>query len=219
MSNLTKIVLFGSQGSLSPFSSRCALTAAKDAKSSSAAAILLSKCHAAFLKDSQGLVEAGSEVSWNKYDIFTSPQQLLAPDAAYHQDPIIQGTTLCLHQLLRYLSHLEDTGSNVESSIHKIWETAGLCSGILPAAVVASSASVANFIEFGVGAFRLAFWASYRSALYCQKLLRSGWKDIPWSLVIIGLNKDQILAKLQGFHSQVWILLNVSEILLIHTLV
>ena len=203
MSELGKIILFGGQGSLNQFSSRSALTAANDTKSSPAAAILFSKCHAALLEDLQDLSSGGAEVSWNGYDVFTSPQQLLAPDAAYHQDPIIQGTTLCLHQLLRYLANLEDSGSNVESSFCNVRETTGLCSGILPAAVVASSASVGKFIEFGLGAFRLAFWASYRSALYCQKLLKSGGKEIPWSLVIIGLNKDQILAKIQEFHSQV----------------
>ncbi len=203
MSDIKRVILFGGQGSSSLFSSQGALAATNDVKSSVAAAILLSKCHAAFLEEVQGLGIARSEVFGDECDFFNSPEKLLAPDATYHDNPIIQGTTICLYQLLRYLANVRGSELEFKSAFQKILETAGFCSGILPAAVVASSRTVQEYVDFGVEAFRLAFWTGYRSTLYCQKILGRRWKELPWSLVVMGLNEDQMLAKVEDFHNQV----------------
>ncbi|KAF6241145.1 hypothetical protein HO173_000939 [Letharia columbiana] len=65
-----------------------------------------------------------------------------------------------------------------EPAFGQIVETAGFCSGILTAAVVASSPSVLESIDHGVDAFRLAFWTGFQSAVYCERLLGRSWKII-----------------------------------------
>ena len=171
MANVHRLPLFGGQGSLSDlFCPQGTSAAVHDSKSCPAAAILLSKCHAAFLEDVQTLGAAKSTFFGNGYNLLLSPEKLLAPDVEYHDNPIIQGTTICLHQLLRYLSNLEECGLEYESAFEQIIETAVFCSGLLPAAVVASSSSVQDFINHGVEAFRLAFWTGFQSAVYCERL-------------------------------------------------
>ena len=204
MANVSKLLLFGGQGSLKDlFCPKGTSTAIHDSKSCPSAAILLSKCHAVFLEDVQTLGTAKSTLFGADYNLLLSPEKLLAPDVAYHDNPIIQGTTICLHQLLRYLSNLEDCGLEYESAFEQIVETAGFCSGLLPAAVVASSPSLQDFITHGVEAFRLAFWTGFQSAVYCERLQGRFWKDHPWSLVVFGLGRDQMSSQLREFKDQV----------------
>lgn len=204
MANVNTLLLFGGQGSLKDlFCPQGTSTAINDAKSCPAAAILLSKCHAVFLEDVQTLGAAKSTLFGHESDLLFSPEKLLAPDVAYHDNPIIQGTVICLHQLLRYLANLEEYGLVYESAFGQVAETAGFCSGILPAAVVASSPSTQEFINHGVEAFRLAFWTGFQSAVYCERLLGRSWKDHPWSLVVFGLSKDQMSSQLRQFRNQV----------------
>ena len=203
MANVYRLLLFGGQGSLKDlFCPKGTSTAIHDSKSCPAAAILLSKCHAAFLEDVQTLGTTKSTLFGTDCNLLFSPEKLLAPDVAYHDNPIIQGTTICLHQLLRYLSNLEERELEYEFAFDQIVETAGFCSGLLPAAVVASSHSLQEFINHGVEAFRLAFWTGFQSAVYCERLLGCSWKDHPWSLVVLGLGKDQMLSQLREFKNQ-----------------
>lgn len=203
MNSPKKIILFGGQGSLHLFSSQSAFTAAADAKSSTAAAILLSRCHAVFLEDLHAIGATKSKVFGNYSKLFVTPESLLSPDASFHDNPIIQGTTIALQQLLRYLQHATESASSYETLWDEIQEVAGFCSGVLPAAVVCVSRSVEEFIEHAVEAFRLALWTGYRSAVYCEQLLGRQWKDLPWSMVIYGLDRDEVSARLEDFKKQV----------------
>ena len=203
MSNPRKVVLFGGQGSQHLFSPQSASTAIADARSSSAAAILLSRCHAVFLEDLRTIGSAKSKVFGDHSKLFVSPESLLCPDATFHDSPIIQSTTIALQQLLRYLSYATQSASSYADLWDQIQEAAGFCSGILPAAVVCASSSVEDYIEHAVQVFRLALWTGYRSAVYCEQLLGRPWKDLPWSLVTFGLDKDEVSARLENFKNQV----------------
>lgn len=203
MNNPKKVILFGGQGSQHLFSQQNASTAASDAKSSAAAAILLSKCHAAFLEDLHAIGVTKSRAFGNHAKHFVTPESLLSPEPLFHDNPVLQGTTIALQQLLRYLSYATETPSSYESLWNDIQEAAGFCSGILPAAVVCASHSVEEYIEHAVEAFRLAMWTGFRSAVHCEQLLGRQWKDLPWSMVTYGLDKDEILARLEGFRKQV----------------
>lgn len=217
MANVNRILVFGGQGSFKDlFSPQGTSTAIRDAKSCPAAAILLSKCHALFLQDVQTLGTAKSTLFGHESDLFFTPEKLLAPDSAHHDNPIIQGTTLCLHQLLRYLSNLVEIGLEYESAFEQIVETAGFCSGILPAAVVASSPSLQEFLTHGVDAFRVAFWTGFHSASYCERLIGRYWKDHPWSLVVFGLGKLPMLSELSKFRDQVGVLNHAIEKIYLH---
>lgn len=203
MSKARKVILFGGQGSQHLFSPQNAFTAAADAKSSAAAAILLSRCHAVFLEDLYSIEVTGSEIFNGLSKHFISPESLLCPGPAFHDNPVIQGTTIALYQLLRYLSYSNGSPSSYDILWDEIQEAAGFCSGILAAAVVCTSSSVEKFIRHGVEAFRLALWTSFRSSVYCEQLLGRPWKDLPWSLVIYGLDKDKVAARLKDFRKQV----------------
>ncbi len=200
MDGVKNVVLFGGQGSPSLFSPHTASIASHDAQSSSAATILLSRCHAAFLEEVFNIGSAPTEIFGSEEDFFSRPAKLLAPDPVYHDNPIIQGTTICLYQLLRYISSVSSFPSvDLDSYLQQTCETAGFCSGILTASVVSSSKTIQQFIDFGVEAFRLAFWVGYRSSLYCQKVLGCRWKQLSWSLVVLGVDRKQMLAMLEEF--------------------
>lgn len=203
MSSVGRVIIFGGQGSATLLSRQTASTAAGDARSSPKAAIPLSRCHAAFLEEVQSIGDGRRAVFQDQTDFFLSPEDLLAPKSSYHNNGIVQSVTLCLYQLLRYLSVFERSSTSYRSALNSVLETAGFCSGMLPAVVVASSRMVQEFIDFSVEAFRLAFWIGYRSTLYCQKVPGMQWKDIPWSLVVTGLDRDQLSKELDGFREQV----------------
>lgn len=203
MSNPRKVILFGGQGSQHLFSPQAALTAATDAKSSAAAAILLSRCHAIFLEDLHSIETSGSKIFGGQSKHFVSPESLLCPDTAFHDNPIIQSTTIALHQLLRYLAVANESTSSYSALWAQIQEVAGFCSGVLPATVVCASESVEEFIQNAAEAFRLALWTAYRSAAYCEQLLGRSWKDLPWSLIMYGLDQDEVAARLEIFKEQV----------------
>lgn len=211
MTRIRRVILFGGQGSPSLFSQHTVSTATDDARSSPAAAILVSRCHAAFLEDVLSLGTARAQVFGDETDFFTSPEKLLAPGAVYHDNPIIQSTTICLYQLLRYISSLTQARLDIESASRQTLEIAGFCSGLLPATVVALSNSVEEYIDFGVKVFHVAFWTGYRVTLHGQKTAGHQWKDFPWSLVVTGLNKDQMQEELEKFRYQVRRPINVNK--------
>lgn len=203
MSEIRRVVLFGGQGSPTLFSPQAAATAIEDAQSSSTAAILLSKCHAAFLEEVYSLGSRRKQVFPDQIHTFHSVEKFLAPELAFRDNGIIQGTTICLYQLLSYISSLERRQKSVDSAFQETLETSGICSGLLPAIVVASSRTTEEFIELGVEAFRLAFWIGYRSSLYCQTIPGHHDKELPWLLVVVGLNEGQIIEELKNFNNQV----------------
>ncbi|KAI9884338.1 MAG: Type I Iterative PKS [Watsoniomyces obsoletus] len=202
MGSARRIVLFGGQGSSSLFSPPAAATASLDAHSSPVAAELLSKCHAALLSELQVLTEDPLKIIEGLVEDFITPEKLLAPGSAHRENPIIQGTTICLYQLLRYLAEVQGNEAGVEHVFPELLEVTGFCSGLLPATVVASSRTAREFIEFGVAAYRLSFWIGYRSSSYCQDLLGRRWKDLPWSLVLTGIDRSQVSQALDTFHNK-----------------
>ena len=198
-----RVVLFGGQGSSSIFSAATAHRAEDDAHQSAAGALLLSKCHAAFLEDCLSLdVESRKSLDINLAD-FHNLKDLLIPQPTLHSNPIIQATTICLYQLLHYLAEIDRLGMNPKSLSDQVLETTGICSGLLPATVVATSKNVESFISFGVAAFRLAFWIALRSARYGYTIEEVSNGRSPWSLVVIGLSPSEVREKLRIFEEQV----------------
>jgi hypothetical protein len=160
------LVLFGGQGSPSIFSPSTAATAEEDARSASAGSILLSRCHAAFLQEMASLDARAQHLLAIDPSLFSSPRDLLAPVAQYHTHAVLHATTLYLCQLLHYLAETERVEGLFEDSFDRLRETAGFSSGLLPAAVVARSRSLDDFLISGVEGFRLAFWIACRSRFW-----------------------------------------------------
>ena len=153
-----RVVLFGGQGSQSLFSPLSAKLTEQVTNSSAAAAILLSRCHAAFLEDISSLYTTVRKTSGIDPIHFHNSKDIITPREQYHTHGVIQATTICLYQLLHYLAEAERLNASFSSTFCRLLETTGFCSGMIPAIVVASSKTEEEFQRFGVEAFRLAFW-------------------------------------------------------------
>ena len=203
MTSSHRVILFGGQGSSSLFSAATAHHIEDDVQRCAAGALLLSKCHAAFLEDCFSLdVESRKIIDINVAD-FHDRRAFLIPKQSLHANPIIQATTICLYQLLHYLVEVDRSGLNPKDLTDQILETTGICSGLLPATVVAASKNVESFILFGVAAFRLAFWIAFRSVRYGRVVVPKARMGKPWSLVVIGLSRSELEERLEKLEEQV----------------
>ncbi|MCJ1393393.1 hypothetical protein MMC18_006267 [Xylographa bjoerkii] len=196
------LVLFGGQGSPSIFSPSAAATAEEDARSVSAASILLSRCHAAFLQEITSLDTRSQHLLAIDSALFSSPRDLLNPVAQYHTHAVLQATTIYLCQLLHYLAETQRANAPFEDSFDRLRETAGFSSGLLPATVVARSRTLDDFVTFGVEGFRLAFWIAYRSFFWSLNSKSSDHvgddvdSEATLSLVVRGLSPSQVEERL-----------------------
>lgn len=203
-----RVVLFGGQGSPSIFLPCVAETAEDDSRSSSIGGILLSRCHAAFLEEVASLDPQSQRLLAIDVSSFSSPNQLLRPAEQYHTHPVLQATTIYLCQLLHYLAetHHDNQLQAYEHSFDTLGETAGFSSGILPAAVVARSRSLADIVTSGVEGFRLAFWIACRSLFWTlntdvcdhpgEGIDEGADPEATLSLVIRGLSPAQVEERL-----------------------
>ena len=203
MDTKRRIVLFGGQGSQSLFSPISLSVIEEDIATSSAPAILLSKCHAAFLEELSSLDEDEKRVLRLDTQYFAHAQSLVSVQGEYQEHAVLQATTLCLHQLLHYLRESERQSTTFDAYFNDILEATGFCAGLVPAAVVASSKSIAHFITFGVEAFRLTFWTAYRTMI--RSLEYSGNQSLgaTWSLVISGLDQAKVENAMSSVHAHV----------------
>ncbi|GAB0138039.1 t1pks [Epichloe bromicola] len=195
-----RLILFGGQGSPTIFSPNAVATAEQDVRSINAGSILLSRCHAFFLEEIASLDTKSRQILAIATSGFTSPFDLLKPPVQYHTHPVLQATTIYLCQLLRYLAEILYQDESYECSFDKLQATAGFSSGILPAAVVAGSRTVDEFVASGVQGFRLAFWIACRTLFFAVKTTSNDDDDsseyvnpeATLSLVTRGLSQAQI---------------------------
>lgn len=201
--NQPRVVLFGGQGSSNIFSTNSSCLAAEDARQSTAGALFVSRCHAAFLEDCLSIeIELRKSINLNLAD-FHDPKDLITPQQSLHTNPIIQATTLCLYQLLHYLAEIERLDPNLTTLTSHVQETTGICSGLLSAAVVATSKDTMTFISHGIAAFRLAFWTAFRSAVHGSAVEGVTERPKQWSLIVMGLSRDELERKMEMFQRQV----------------
>lgn len=198
-----QIILFGGHGSSTIFSSVAAQQAQNDAKQSLAGAILLSRCHAAFLEEILSLGDWPSLKLGLDLTNFQTPKNLLIPPESLQKNPIVQATIICLYQLLRYIAEVERPDSPLDASGKQVLESVGVCSGLLPATVVATSTTTSELVENGVAAFRLAFRIACRSAIHGHSYKKERENSESWTLIVIGLDQAQAKEKLESFCAQV----------------
>jgi len=199
----TSIPVFSGQGSLSIFSPKARAVAAKDS-SSPTGSIFLDAVHHAFSEEISSLTAEERSKSGVNLSDFPTPKSLLEPREKYQTNAIVQGTTLCLFQLLRYLSYVENTPDLIfENLPSKLLEVSGFCSGSLPAAVVASSRTVVNFLSNSVETFKLALWIGYRCELFrIAESVREEKELLSWGLVIFGWTREVALDRIEAFNAK-----------------
>jgi hypothetical protein len=197
------IPLFGGQGSPSLFSAKSVGIATKDS-STPTGSLLLSSCYKALVDEILSLKpEDRSELGFGVVD-FPSATSLINVPSEHQNNPIINGTTLCLFQLLRYLSHAEAAHQSFEETSDLLFESAGFCFGVLPAVVVSSSRKVLDFINRAVEVFRLSFWVGLRCMVFSKGLVGGRLtNDDRWSLAVVGWGQRDATEALKQFHLKV----------------
>jgi malonyl CoA-acyl carrier protein transacylase len=197
MDHIIHVAFFGGQGSRMLFSPSVTSSSRRATLSSNTISLLLSSCHSAFLGELLYLKSLGQLPTWAVFDSVRAPLDLLGVPEQCQKNPIIQGVVLCVHQLVTYL-HVEQDWPHKSGSA-----VAGLCSGILPAAVAASSQDVSTFISLSKEAVRLAFWIGYRVGELSARLGGADWQLHPWSLAVTGLDRAEMEQTLDTFRNNV----------------
>ena len=198
-----RIVLFGGQGSQTLFSDTAFAAIKHIASTSAAAAIFVSRCHAAFLEEYLSLTPPEQQLLGVDLNTLHDQSAFLAPGKDQQCNGLIQSTTICLYQILLYIAEAEQSPVKVGGLTGQIRETTGLCSGLIPAAVIASSSTLVDVLNYGVEAFRVAFWTAYRVVLEGQKQAGDLDKQDTWSLAVLGLSLFQVEEQLKEFCAQV----------------
>lgn len=187
------LLLFAGQGSRTIFSDASAKSLLQRIEQHQEASQLLQRCHEAFLKDVSTFTNHDREIlAEEDARLLAKPDDLVKPFPVLAENPVIQACTLYLHQILEYVLYASsEEGKETSKTIS---EAAGFCSGILPSLVIAVDAATESpeFVKYAVGSFRLAFWISLRSALYSKAIAGSAWRDLPWSLVIAGISRQDL---------------------------
>lgn len=198
------IPVFAGQGSLALFTPKAHAVATKDA-SSATGSLLLEAAHHTLIAELSSLSSKKRSAIGIDLSDFRTPQTLLEPPAKYQSSSIIQGSVLCLFQLLRYLAYIEATpGIPFNTASSSISEVAGFCSGFLTATVVASSHTRVDFLSNSVEALKLAFWIGYETELYrLSERLESERELLSWGLVIFGWTREIALERIAAFNNTV----------------
>ena len=213
MDSVHRVVpLFSGQGADAANAARTRMQGIRDA-SSPAGSVLLGACFDVFREEMSQLSlkdRLGSEICLDELHtginlLETSPEAI--------RNPILSGLRLFLFQALRYLDVVGNSGSSQsrfrDALVHPGAQSLGILgfsSGLLAACVVASSPSLPAFISRSVEAFRLAFWIGFRTQEYRNSVLNdadSAARQLPWSVVLLGLDQDLVEAAIQDFRTQV----------------
>ncbi|KAI1407233.1 putative polyketide synthase [Hypoxylon sp. FL1857] len=190
-----RIAVFAGLGSESLFSNITLNTAIQDATLPESQ-IVLRACHDAFRIHIAKAVEQGRLAPESiDLDDFTQPETLIQPPVKYHQNVVIQHTTIYLIQILRFLRH--------STGLPDIQGVAGFCAGLLPAAAVASAHSVIEFMQRAQDFFHVALCLGINSEYYRSLQISQGGCSprLPWSVVVNNIS-DDAATKLLGVDTQ-----------------
>lgn len=163
----------------------------------------MSRCHAVFLAECRSLDSRTKAIVGLDPSQFTGLGDFLQPPPQYYHNGVVQATTICLYQLLHYLAEMEQSSQGLNHLNDQVLETTGFCSGLIAAAVVASSGSASEFLSFGTEAFRLAFWIGCRTVMESKKQAQPQNAEAPWSLVVLGLTQEEVEEYRRNFSTQV----------------
>ncbi|KAL8786794.1 MAG: hypothetical protein Q9195_008052 [Heterodermia aff. obscurata] len=186
-----RVAVFAGLGSPAIFSSSTQATALADASIPEAQA-LLNACHKIFLTEFSASSEKHGNVDLAvAVEDFQNPEDLLIPPTRYHKNAVIQNTTLCLVQMLRYLAFKteHDTSDTLCTS-----GTAGVCSGLLAAVTVAACYDTISFLSYGQKSFHVALLIGRRVEEYVKQILSSTGRarEFPWSMIVDGVAEGQL---------------------------
>lgn len=184
-----RVSVFAGLGSPALFSSSTQETALADASIPEAQA-LLNACHKIFLSEVSAISRDSDASLHIDVEDFQEPQTLLTPPPRYHKNAIIQNTTLCLVQMLRYLGYTLKASKDDGFTITGV---AGICSGLLVTMAVAASDDTVSFLSYGQRSFHLGLLIGRRIEDHVNDVIKfTGCdRDLPWSIIVDGITMDQ----------------------------
>ncbi|KAJ6170952.1 polyketide synthase [Penicillium chermesinum] len=146
--------------------------------------LLLQACHAIFHTEISHAIRSGILSRDIDLQDFETPEKVLAPNERYHENVVVQHTTLYVSQILRYLGQL--------SQPSELLEVAGFCAGLLPAMVVSTSHNPIEFLSRAQDLFYVSIWLGIRSESYRKSYLalHTCKPSLPWSIVVDGINAE-----------------------------
>lgn len=206
MAPILNIPLFTGQGSAPPkFAAACAI-ALEDATRPDGSAFLAA-CHDAFHAELKTL--SLGAVSINLHD-FETKDKLIVPGDRYSFNAVISGSSLFIIQVLRYMAFVDSLDSRtpysdvLDTNGQHAVGVLGFSSGILPATVVASSSSSAEFMKHAIEAYRLVLWIGIRAQQYCLEVTKGMFiaPSAAWSVVLLGRSLQDIELSVEDF--RVW---------------
>ncbi|KAI1458115.1 beta-ketoacyl synthase [Annulohypoxylon moriforme] len=183
-----RVAVFAGLGSETLFSRKSLDTAIQDS-SLPESRIILRACHAAFRTQIAKAVEQG-HLSPESVDLedFDQPESLIQPPLKYHHNAVIQHAAIYLIQIFRFLRH--------STGLHDVQGVAGFCAGLLPAAVVATSRNVIEFMQRAQDFFHVTLWLGINSESYRHtEISQGGSPGLPWSMVVHNIT-DEIITEL-----------------------
>ncbi|KAI1773561.1 hypothetical protein F4818DRAFT_452992 [Hypoxylon cercidicola] len=161
--------------------------------------LFLEQCQDAFRSEYDSLnLEERSILSEDVRCFFQDPELFLLPPKPFLSNPVIQSIALYVRQILDLIAY----GSY--DNIPRVVEVAGVCTGIIPAALAAANSSYDSneFLDSCIHGFRLVFWIGLRSALFCRGMLGEQATDSAWVLCTFGWPSSEVEAALSKFQSQ-----------------
>lgn len=205
---MLNLPVFAGLGPSELFSDRTQKTALEDASDRGAQALLKS-CHDIFLADlSRAAKEDDTSVGIALGD-FKEPDDLLQPPKRYHRNAVIQNTTLCLVQLIRYYTYALKVSScdGSERDSFNRFGVAGFCSGLIAAVAVAtySDNDRLQFFSQGRECFHLALMVGLRCEQHKRKSIENKTCDaeFPWSVIVNGITTEEAASLVSGYNKTV----------------
>ena len=201
-----RLAVFAGLGSPTLFSKATQDTALADASTPEAQA-LLNACHKTFLSELCSI----SQDSNTSLDIdakdFQDPQSLLIPPSKYHKNAVIQNTTLCLVQMLRFIGYRSRSSKHDDRTISGV---AGICSGLLVSMAVAACDDTVSFLAYAQRSFHLALLIGRRIEEHVMGVMRSSGCDstLPWSIIVDGVTLEQAEKYISKYKNTVCISIN-----------
>ncbi|GAP82674.1 putative polyketide synthase [Rosellinia necatrix] len=196
------ILLFGGQGSKQHLSDRGAVAELERnlGEAKPLFKLFLQQCLEAFYSECGNLTEKERTIlGRDPSDFYENSEALLFPSEAIRSHPITETISLYIRQILELAVFA------AQSDVYpRIIEVTGVCTGLIPAVLAASTLSYESEEFFGsaLHGFRLAFYVGLRSVSVCYDLLDSQPQDSGWVLSTFGWPTGELEAALSEFRSQ-----------------
>ncbi|KAI1746541.1 hypothetical protein F4782DRAFT_545231 [Xylaria castorea] len=196
------ILLFSGQGSKEHLSDRDAVVGLEThlGETNSLFQSFLQKCLDAFHSECSSLNEKEQIVlGCDSSEFYENTEALFSPSEANRSHPVAETISLYIRQILEFIVYA------TQSKVHpRIVEVTGVCTGLIPAVLAASTLSyeTPEFFDLALHGFRLSFWIGLRSASACHDLLGDLAVYPACVLSTFGWPTDKLQMALTEFGSQ-----------------